>query len=378
MSAFPALSLPGGCGCCDCVIRTADGGEFRAHRAFLCATSPFFRAAFCTEYGSRRDLLLEDVPAEALGVLLSFYYLDEPGITSDNVAEVLEAADMLLMDEVRDLCLDHLLRNMDTDNCLGLAALAQRYHCPRFKDAIFCFVRENFDAVWRSSDEFPETAASLLAELFASDELNVRDEVDLLHATERWSLGGVATSPEGQDADLSRLLNCVRVGLCSQSALENFRELRSSLALSGAYHVAVCEAVQKGPCLCSPSPLLLMQLATLTPDAYHSLPCPHTSGSDTSLNDVTMAEETTSATEAVAQPHCKHCGGSSPERWLPRMPYEMLFVVGGWSAGEEREAVETYDPRAKRWLMQPVEGLLPRQVAPGLQNEQAPSKAEPT
>lgn len=34
----------------------------------------------------------------------------------------------------------------------------------------------------------------------------------------------------------------------------------------------------------------------------------------------------------------------------PRVPYGVLFAVGGWSAGSPTNFVETYDSRADKWL----------------------------
>lgn len=34
----------------------------------------------------------------------------------------------------------------------------------------------------------------------------------------------------------------------------------------------------------------------------------------------------------------------------PRIPYGVLFAVGGWSAGSPTNFLETYDSRADRWL----------------------------
>ncbi|KAK8760296.1 hypothetical protein V5799_028437 [Amblyomma americanum] len=138
-------------------------------------------------------------------------------INNGNVAEVLAAADMLVMDEARDLCLDHLLNNMDVDNCLSLASLAQWHHWPGFRDTVFAFVREHFDAVWRSSSEFSKASATLLVELFSSSELNVRDEVDLLRAVRRWYTRGRARTKQ-RIAGLLALLQCARIGLCRESA----------------------------------------------------------------------------------------------------------------------------------------------------------------
>ena len=35
----------------------------------------------------------------------------------------------------------------------------------------------------------------------------------------------------------------------------------------------------------------------------------------------------------------------------PRVPHELLFVVGGWSGGSPTNIVETYDTRADRWVV---------------------------
>ena len=34
----------------------------------------------------------------------------------------------------------------------------------------------------------------------------------------------------------------------------------------------------------------------------------------------------------------------------PRIPHEMIVVVGGWSGGSPTNKIETYDTRADRWI----------------------------
>ncbi|KAH6933908.1 hypothetical protein HPB50_018689 [Hyalomma asiaticum] len=347
-------SLDGGRASRDCVIRTVDGREFRAHRGFLCAVSPVFQVLFSVDYGGRSDVLLQNVTSPTMDALLSYYYTNKLSINENNATETLAAADMLLMDEVRDECLRYLLRNMDIENCLGMATLAQWYYFPDFNRAVLSFVREHFDqasgshffwTVWRTSDEFPSVSETLLVELLKSNELNVRNEADLLHAIVRWSSSRNA-SPREAGADLSRLLQSVRVGLCGSLALEDFCRLHPTLACSRLYSELVRKAQGQGPCLCSPSPLLLVQ--------YAAHRCPHANveapevdsdgrGPDGDGRNSDVANAATPPRPAApARPKCERCGvARNPERWLPRMPYEMLFVVGGWSGGHERDTIET-------------------------------------
>ena len=34
----------------------------------------------------------------------------------------------------------------------------------------------------------------------------------------------------------------------------------------------------------------------------------------------------------------------------PRLPFEVLLAIGGWSGGSPTNAIEAYDPRAEEWL----------------------------
>nr|XP_037270509.1 kelch-like protein 18 [Rhipicephalus microplus] len=386
-----SLSLEGVSLSRDCVIRTDDGGEFRAHRGFLCSSSPVFQALFSVNNGGRRDIRLHDVSSPTMAALLAYCYSSKAlfsvnnggrrdirlqgvssptmaallaycyssklSLSADNVTDVLAAADMLLMDEARNQCLHYLLRHMTIENCLGMATLAQWYHCPDFARAVFNYVREHFDQVWRTSDEFPDVPEELLVELLTSNELNVRDETDLLHAIARWSSARNDTADEAC-ADLSRLLQSVRVGLCSAAALEDFGRSHPTLACSRAYKEAVLKAQQRGPCLCAPNPRLLVQLATRR-SSHAQATAPSVEGHGDGNNVAATAAPRRPA--SLPQRQCESCGAArNPERWLPRMPYQMLFVMGGWSEGQERDTIETYDPRAGRWLMNQMQGFKPR------------------
>ncbi|KAL1442433.1 hypothetical protein MTO96_030806, partial [Rhipicephalus appendiculatus] len=170
----------------DCVVRTADGGVFTVHRALLAASSAYFKGALSKNQPAPSEVRLDNVSAAVFEELLCFLYTDNMCLGSDNVLQVLEAADYLMMDDARDRCLQYLIRDMRAENCIGFAALLKPHYSPFFQEALFSFIREHFDEVWRHSDEFPHVSPELLIELLDSDELNVRNEADLLRAIDRW------------------------------------------------------------------------------------------------------------------------------------------------------------------------------------------------
>lgn len=341
----------------DCVVRTSDGGVFHEHRAFLCTTTPFFRALFSKEYGSNREATLKGVTSSVFETLLTFYYTDQIDLTSDNVLDVLDASDMLLMDAAKEQCVQFLLRDIGTENCLGMMALTLRYNLPGFRESLLTFALEHFDLLWQSSDEFVEATAPLLFELLSSDELNVRREIHALYAIQRWS----SFTRTFDGPVLYSLLQCVRVGLCGQEALQEFRQRCPAMVQSMAYQAAVSHTLQRGPCACSPIPQLLLQMATLSPDlaAAASGDKP---GAWPGTFPASVIPSTSNGVKLDMVDYCYNCGGSSPDRWLPRMPYEMLFVVGGWCEGHARAALEAYDPCANRWLVHPNPGFEARRI----------------
>lgn len=46
--------------------------------------------------------------------------------------------------------------------------------------------------------------------------------------------------------------------------------------------------------------------------------------------------------------------------YRPRIPYDVLFAIGGWSAGSPTNFVETYDVRADCWLLSTDTDSTPR------------------
>ncbi|XP_077523544.1 uncharacterized protein LOC144134510 [Amblyomma americanum] len=387
--------LPGGDSTADCRLRTTDGGLFLAQRGFLSATSPYFRALFAEEYGSPRDVVVSGVKGSALDVLLTFLYTDQLFVSAENVLDVLKAADMLLLDEPRDQCLSLLLRYMAPENCLGLATLTRRYSCPKFTDAVMAYVRQHFDHVWRCSENLRDIPEWLLYDLLCSPELNVSREEDAMEVIARW----YSATREEESSTLSDLLRCVRIGCCEPGVADLFRERWPALADTVAFQEEVTKALQLGPCTCSRDPLLMKLREPEKPvpiaPTPNLIPFANAAGAQhlnaaaqkfLALNAVAvaaaaLAEAASAAARQAAGPtagvqggepahhatsmpltqaYCDVCGLVNPERWLPRLPSELIFVVGGWSKGQPQSTVEAFDHRVNRWFQFKTDGFKPR------------------
>ncbi|KAH6938087.1 hypothetical protein HPB50_006665 [Hyalomma asiaticum] len=366
----------------DCVLRTADGGAFPVHRAYMSTASPYFRGLL--EQGDS-DVLVSGIKAPVLHVLLTHEYTDRLYVTFQNVLEVMAAADMLLLDKCKEKCLQMLVQNIHIDNCLGIAAVTKK-HSP-YKERVMEYVHEKFDEIWRASEELRETPAVLLCELLNSPELCVRKEQDVLHAIARWC-NATSEEPEVHRPGLQQLLQCVRVGICKSADLTNFRRFCPALAESSAYRKAVLRALKRGPLhvLAYPQQAsegldeaadtmddnappadvpgnvanvaaagLQNDLGAANADADDVLGA----GADVDADAIEDMEvdhdgagvaDDTAADMPVVNPPCKQCGKENPERWLPRLPHCMLFVVGGWSNGVPLSSTQVFDPLVNSWV----------------------------
>lgn len=46
----------------------------------------------------------------------------------------------------------------------------------------------------------------------------------------------------------------------------------------------------------------------------------------------------------------KRTGSAMPMLAKPRYPFEVLFVIGGWSGGSPTSIIETYNVKTDRWI----------------------------
>ncbi|KAL1432622.1 hypothetical protein MTO96_012847 [Rhipicephalus appendiculatus] len=380
--------LPGGDAAGDCTLRTSDGGSFEAHRSYLSNMSPYFAGMFREQFGSQKDVVVSGVSAAVLDALLTYQYTDQMCVNAHNILEVLRAADMLLLEAAKKHCLKLLLNSMGIDNCLGLASLKRQYYCPNFEDTVFTFVRGNFDEIWQRSEEFLDTPAWLMYDMLSSPELNVEREENVLHAIAKWCTSdSPAAVPHG--TALMQLLQCVRIGRCSKEALVQFASQWPSLADKAEYQAAITQALRLGPCRCTPNKLFLaltepQKPPPPTPPA-NAAPKPAVAGAlaineagnqwfaeiafgqaaQMQANALAAAQFAGQAAPAAAPPKapepeivpmdlkqacCQKCGLTNPERWLPRLPSQVIFLIGGWTNRQPRATIETYDPRVERWF----------------------------
>ena len=89
------------------VILSSDGMEMSAHKVILSCISPYFEAMFCGNFSeknrtSNAKISIGGVTGTALKLILDYIYSGVLKITMENAEELLQIADLLLLEQVID------------------------------------------------------------------------------------------------------------------------------------------------------------------------------------------------------------------------------------------------------------------------------------
>ncbi|XP_076461760.1 uncharacterized protein LOC143294215 [Babylonia areolata] len=210
----------------------------------------------------------------------------------------------LVMPTLTKECCKYLKRQLCAENSLGIAAFARAYFRTGLMKTAMRFANSNFGAVVSGSQEFLELSEDSLYEYLSSDELNVRHEELVFEAICKW----IQFQPEVRKPAMPRMLTAVRLGHLSTEYLMERIKIHEYVCNNEEAKQIVIEALK------------------------HVCKLKTNDGPGHSLIHFTK----------------------------PRMPYEILFVIGGWSGGSPTNIVETYDARADQWLVCRAPDLEPR------------------
>ncbi|XP_021917838.1 kelch-like protein 10 [Zootermopsis nevadensis] len=233
--------------------------------------------------------------------ILNFVYFREVDIHSDNARQLLLTADYLYIPGFTDLCCDFLMDAMGADNCIGIMNFARSHFIADLETRAHRFVLRHFVQVSQQSEELLELPAEELQAIIGTEELNVKDEKVVWECILRW----INHDPDNRKGHIADLLKGVRLGLLDAKFFED--EVKK--------HPYVTENEECKPVISE----------TLT-----------------FLRDVQML--TKEGKEFV-----------TPRIAYPRIPQDILFVIGGLSKRSATDEIEAYDVRADRWSV--VEGV---------------------
>jgi kelch-like protein 10 len=240
-------------------------------------------------------------------LILDYVYMRNVGINHENVCQLLELADFLIVPELVELCCDFLRSLLAPENCIGILRFASNYFCPSLESGAHCFLMRNFVQVSQQSDELLGLSPEELQAVISSDELNVMNEEVVWEVVLRW----INHDMEERKGDIVGLMKKVRLGLLDPTFfLERVK----------------VDPYVRGNCECDP-------IVTYAHKFLYD------------FKNITQKDR-----EVLTQEFAR-----------PRIPHDILFVIGGWKGDNPTNCIETYDARAGQWVeVQEVDPAGPR------------------
>ena len=87
---------------------------------------------------------LHGLTAHTMKILLNCIYSEEFIFTIENVQEILPAAALLQLTDIRSGCELFLKNQLEPSNCLGIKKFAEMHNCPTIKNSTQEYIFEHF------------------------------------------------------------------------------------------------------------------------------------------------------------------------------------------------------------------------------------------
>ncbi|XP_059163129.1 kelch-like protein 10 isoform X1 [Physella acuta] len=276
-----------------------DGRKMHVHRNILASCSHYFRTLFTFNMTTSGHIEVEipGITYSDMEAIVQFAYTHKANLTASNIESVIVTADRLNVLGLLKVCEDFLLEHMNTDNAIGIYKIAKYLHCRSLESHTWSFLLKNFHFLYTSSNEFLQLTPDELVQILRADDLIIDSEDYACAAVVKW----VYFLPDVRSAYLPQLLTSVRLGLVSRATYDALMQKFSSLPTDSE---SMC-ILQKGYELCR--------------------------GAD----------------DTILRPQLCQSLGNPMLR--PRVPNEVIFVLGGWSRDGVCADMETYDNRVDKW-----------------------------
>ena len=153
---------------------TCGGQTFHVHRVLLAAASPYFQAMFQNEMieANSGGIELREIKSDVLKTVLEFLYKNKIDLKDfkedpDFAGDLLAAADMYQLKNLKRIAEDELCDNLQLENVLELVVIADRHGATKLKEKALKMIVEKKEQVENVDDwcKFIGTYPKLTAEI---------------------------------------------------------------------------------------------------------------------------------------------------------------------------------------------------------------------
>ncbi|POI27737.1 hypothetical protein CIB84_008513, partial [Bambusicola thoracicus] len=310
--------------------------------------------------GSTYKIELEGISVDIMKEILDYIFSGQIRLNEETIQDVVQAADLLLLTDLKTLCCEFLEGCIAAENCIGIRDFALHYCLHHVHYLASEYLETHFRDV-SSTEEFLELTPQKLKEVLSMEKLNVGNERYVFEAVIRW----ISHDSESRKVHMKDVMSAVWVSGLDAAYL---REQMMSEPL-------VREIVKE----CNNIPLTPPQqgeamLASFKPRGYSE--CIVTVGGEERVEMLYFMNARHNFGVVEIDGILYILGGEDGERELISMEsYDIynrtwtkqpdltmvrkigcyaamkkkIYAMGGGSYGKLFESVECYDPRTQQW-----------------------------
>jgi len=141
-----------------------EGRPFHAHRIALLASSEAFRAMFNQGF-REKDATCISIPNlswAVFEVMMAYVYTGSAKVPEELAQEVLQAADMYLLEGLKRLCENTIAQGLSVDNLGEVLSLSEAYSAPQLAKACCLFALKEVDELTKVTEDNPYSFCQLM------------------------------------------------------------------------------------------------------------------------------------------------------------------------------------------------------------------------
>ena len=125
---------------------------------------------------SKQDVItINSIDCSALEQFINYSYNGSITITTENVQNLLVAANFFHLQTIKNACSDFIKKRLTVNDALCIRQFAEQFMCRDLISSVNRFINKHFSKICQT-DEFINLAFNDLSDLLSRDQLNVQCE----------------------------------------------------------------------------------------------------------------------------------------------------------------------------------------------------------
>ncbi|KAJ1150401.1 hypothetical protein NDU88_003194 [Pleurodeles waltl] len=168
---------------CDLTIGTKTK-SFTVHKVVMASCSEYFHNILKKDPSTQR-VDLNDISPLGLATVITYAYTGKLTLSLYTIGSSLASAIYLQIETLVKMCCDFLMQEINVDNCMYVANIAETYALKSTKEAAQKFIRDNI-IDFSETDQFSKLTFDQINELLIDDDLQLPSEITAFQIAMKW------------------------------------------------------------------------------------------------------------------------------------------------------------------------------------------------